>query len=289
MENKILSLIHYGEAKLSEAGITSAKYEAEILLSYVLKKTRLKLYTDIKGFIPQEKEEEYKQLLGERSKRKPLQYILGSSDFYGFKFKVNENVLIPRPETEVLVEGVIDRIVNCFEKKISVLDIGTGSGNIPISIAKSSSMVDIYAMDNSAEALEIAKYNARENGLEGRIKFIQMSIYDDYAKLKEKVGHVDIITSNPPYIPTEQIKDLMPEISEYEPRAALDGGEDGLEIIKKILLVANGLLRYNGALFLEIWDGQKETVQSFAKKYFSIDFNNDLSGTPRVLIAEKRN
>lgn len=289
MENKILSLVHYGEAKLKEAGIVSAKYEAEILMSHVLKKSRLRLYMDIKGFIPQEKEDQYKQLLSMRAKRKPLQYILGYADFYNFRFKVNENVLIPRPETEVLVESVIEHIVRCFDKKISILDIGTGSGNIPISIAKSSSMVTIYAMDKSEEALEIAEYNAKENGLEGRIKFIQMSIYDDYAKLKDIVGHVDIITSNPPYIPTDEIKNLMPEIAEYEPKSALDGGSDGLEIIKKIILVANGLLRYNGSLFLEIGDGQKEGVQSFAKKYFSIDFKNDLGGTPRVLIAEKRN
>ena len=289
MENKILSLIHYGQAKLQEAGIVSAKYEAEILLSHVLKKTRLKLYTDISGFIPQEKEEQYKVLLMERSKRKPLQYILGYADFYGFRFKVNENVLIPRPETEILVEAVIDHIVNCFDKKLSILDIGTGSGNIPISIAKSSSMVQIFAMDKSEKALEIAKENAKENGLEERIEFIQMSIYDDYAKLKEKVGHVDIITSNPPYIPTDEINQLMPEISQYEPKSALDGGADGLEIIKKIILVANGLLKYNGTIFMEIGDGQKEAVQSFAKRYFSIDFKNDLSDKPRVLIGERRN
>ena len=252
MENKILSLIHYGEKILKDAGISTAKYEAEVLLAHVLKRSRLKLYLDVTGFVPQEKEDYYKQLVKERAERKPLQYILGYADFYG------------------------------------LLDVGTGSGNIAISIAKNSSLVEIYAMDNNEKALELARHNAEENGVLERIHFFKMSIFDEYEKLKQTTGHVDIITSNPPYIPSNEIDNLMPEIKNYEPRYALDGGEDGLQFIRKIILIANGLLSYNGVLIMEIGDNQKENVQHFAKKYFSIDFKNDLNGKPRILIAEKR-
>ncbi len=289
MDNKILELIKYGDAALKEAGIEKGKLEAEMLLCHVVNKTRIQLYIDLSGFIAQEKIDQYKSLIKERMRRKPLQYILGTAAFYGLEFMVNESVLIPRPETETLVELALEHINNRFERMLSVLDIGTGSGNIAVSIAKNSNIVEVFAMDNNEKSLEVAKHNAEENGVKGKIQFMNRSIYDDYEELKTTIdGYIDVIVSNPPYIADDQVEKLMPEISQYEPHYALAAGADGLEFIKKIILVANGLLKYNGVLIVEIGDDQKRDVEAFASRYFSIEFANDLNGVPRFLIAEKR-
>jgi release factor glutamine methyltransferase len=289
MKNKVLDLIRYGDLTLKEAGIENSKFEAEIFLGIVIRKSRLQLYIKNENIIPQEKVDVYKNMIKERSRRKPLQYILGYTDFYGLRFKVDESVLIPRPETEQLVEIALDHINDQFDKTMKILDIGTGSGNIAISIAKNSNIVELYAMDNNENALAIAKENAENNGVMNKIHFFKRSIFDDYNELKQSTNYVDVIVSNPPYIPNDKINDLMPEISKFEPRDALAAGEDGLDFIKKIIRIANGLLLYNGILIMEIGEEQKREAEKFASRYFSSEVINDMNNKPRILIAEKRN
>ncbi len=288
MENKIQEMVKFGEMTLSEAGIENAKAESEMLLGHVLQKSKLKMYMDFNMIIPSEKKEIYKGLLRERAKRRPLQYILQQTDFHGLEFKVTEAVLVPRPETEELVELALNYIGSRFDKELKILDVGTGCGNIAVSIAKNSNICKVFAMDNSEEAIAVAKENAENNGVAERINFLSRSIFDDYAELKNITGIIDVILSNPPYIPTDEIKNLMPEISQYEPFNALNGGADGLDHIKQILRVGNGLLEYKGTMIIEIGEGQDKMLKDYAAKYFSVDFQNDLAGKTRFLIAEKR-
>ena len=227
------------------------------------------------GEISSEKEHEIMQAVQKRIKHIPLAYIFGKTNFYGYDLKVNENVLIPRLDTEVLVEKIVEDVKN-QNKQVSVLDIGTGSGAIIIAIQKETNS-KCYAVDISKKALEIAKENAKTNNAE--VKFIESDLFENIKDLK-----VDYIVSNPPYIETEVVEGLKPEVVSNEPKLALDGGEDGLDFYRKIIKDAKQHLNNNGKLYFEIGYNQGKSVSDLMKEDFeNIKVIKDYGGNDRVV------
>lgn len=236
----------------------------------------------------------YEQMIQYRKAHYPLQYILGETYFCGLRFNVDENVLIPRFDTEVLVERVLQ---DNMDRNKTVLDMCTGSGCIAISLAELGGFKNIIASDISMEALKIASENADEiinnknfdDEMTQHIYFVQSDMFDDLDKVKQKTGieKFDIITCNPPYIKTDTIKTLSDEVKKFEPMIALDGDKDGLKFYKKIATNAKKFLNENGKIYLEIgYDQAAEVKKIFEKeKYIIEDIVKDLSGNDRVIVV----
>lgn len=219
------------------------------------------------------------QAVQKRIEHVPLAYIFGKTNFFGYDLEVNENVLIPRLDTEVLIEKIVEDIAQ-QNKQVSVLDIGTGSGAIAIVIQKETG-AKVTAVDVSEKALEIAKINAKNN--ESEVKFVHSNLFENIPDLK-----FDFIVSNPPYIESETVKGLEPEVVENEPILALDGGEDGLDFYRKIIFDAPKHLNKNGKLYFEIGYNQAEAVSNLMKKEFkNIKVFKDYGNNDRVVVGEK--
>ena len=280
---KIKELIIRATEELKNNNVEDANLKARILLSYILKKDKEYLIINQDEFVKRESINEYMNKLEEIEEGMPLQYITKSQEFMKLNFYVDENVLIPRPDTEILVEEVID-ILNDNES-LNILDMCTGSGAIAISIAKYTNNASIYASDISKKALEIAKKNARKNKVEDKIKFIESNLFENIDEIK-----FDIIISNPPYIKTNIIHTLSKEVKR-EPMIALDGGKDGLNFYRKIINEASTFLKNKGYLCLEIGFDQKEAVIDLIDKtneYDKIYSKKDLAGNDRIVIAKRR-
>ena len=261
--------------------------EDEIILTHILQCRSLNLVIDKPALTPtqQTQFQDYKR---RREAGEPLQYILGTCNFMGLELAVNPSVLIPRPETEQLVDAALK-----YFKGGVALDLGTGSGNIAIALAKFVPESQIVSVDISAQALELAKINARNNGVENRIQFI----HDDFSVSLETRQSpwasacnnklFDLIISNPPYIPTKQLSTLPRDVQK-EPVTALDGGEDGLNFYRIIIKYTPHLLRKGACLMMEFGDGQAEAVKKLVKaqKAFSdIEIIQDLAGRDRIIKA----
>ena len=276
---KIDELLKEGKIKLTENKIEDANLIARVLLEFILKIDRNELIKKQLQEIEKEKEEEYKQKIEQILQGMPLQYITNSQEFMKLNFFVNENVLIPQPDTEVLVEEVIK--IAESESKTKILDICTGSGCIGVSLAYYLKNAKITMSDISKNAIEIAKKNAKENKVLEKTKFIKSDLFES---IKEKF---DIIVSNPPYIETDVIKNLSKQV-QNEPKIALDGGVDGLLFYRKLIKEAPNFLNDNGYLCMEIGYNQKEKVIELAKQeetFSKIEAINDLSGNDRVIIC----
>ncbi len=223
-----------------------------------------------------------------RARRIPLQQILGESDFYGLRFFVNEYVLCPRPDTEILVDQVIHDYENEDKSKLRVLDMCTGSGCIGISIAKVGGFTDVWAADISEEALRVAKKNA-EDILEkpGNFHLVQSDLFSASDLKKDSF---DILLSNPPYIPTEDIRELDPEVRDHEPILALDGSEDGLYFYRRIADEAGDYLRKNGRIYVEIGYDQGKTVKSLFENagFTDVLVLKDFGENDRVVTGKKQ-
>jgi len=278
---KIEELLKQGKKILNENNIEDANLIARILLEFVLGIDRNQLLVNQEQKVEIENQEKYKCLIEKIVQGIPLQYITNNQEFMGLKFYVDENVLIPQPDTEILVEEVIK--IAKKEAKENILDICTGSGCIGISLAKSIPNVKIAMSDISKDAIEIAKKNAKENNVLEKVKFIESDMFES---IEEKF---DIIVSNPPYIETDVIKTLSREV-QNEPKLALDGGENGLEFYKILINEALNYLNNDGYLCMEIGYNQKEKIMELAKKekvFSKIDIVKDLSGNDRVIICKK--
>ena len=265
---------------LKNEDIDGPKNKARIILQYTLKVTREYLIIYDKNEVTQAQREQYVKNIKRLIAGEPLQYITGIQEFMKLNFIVTKDVLIPQPDTEILVEEVIN-ILNGLENP-TVLDLCTGSGAISIAIAKYVPNVKICATDISKGALEIAKQNAKLNGVLNNIEFIESNLFE---KLDEK--KFDVIVSNPPYIPTEDIKDL-PEDVKQEPRLALDGGKDGLDFYRRIFKDGYRFLERQGYLCVEIGYNQKEDVKKIIdaqKRYVETYSKKDLCQNDRVVIT----
>ena len=244
-------IIKFGSNLLKEKKIPSFILDSEILLSKILNKTRENVLINLDQKINIKNISTYKEYLKRRSNNEPIAYILGEKEFWSKKFNVNKDTLIPRPETELLV----DKILKIYqEKQISILDIGTGSGCIVISLLSSLKTSNGVGIDISKNAILMAKKNALKHKLSRRVKFLNKSINNIFSK------KFDLIVSNPPYVDSKDIKNLSDDIKRFEPRIALDGGNDGLDLIKKVIYKSKDILKIKGLLALEIGNEQIKKV-----------------------------
>ena len=280
MEN-INSVLLKAKKYLINNSIKSANIDTEILMCSVLKKSRENLILNMLDKIDYEKINIFNQLIERRKKREPIAYILKKKDFWKSTFYVDRNVLIPRPDTEILIEEILCNSTK--NQKLSVLDIGTGSGCIIVSILKDRPNFKGTAIDICRKALNVAKYNAKIHQLENRIKFYKSSV-DNFFK-----GKYDLIISNPPYINQFYLKYLEKDVIGFEPNLALEGGIDGLTILERVIKKSSRLLKIGGKLILEIGFDQKLKVSELLKKekYFVNKIAKDYGNKDRCVICTK--
>ena len=274
-------ILKKGTNRLREKKILSPVLDAEILLSKVLNKSREYILTNLNQKIFSKETADYMNLIERRLTNEPIAYILKKKEFWSKNFHVTYDTLIPRPETELIVDELVKKFKN--KRNISILDIGTGSGCIIISLLNEIKNSKGVGIDISKKALKIAEKNARNHGVASRIKLLKKSI-TEYFNQKH-----DIIVSNPPYINRIDIKNLTDDIKRFEPRIALDGGNDGLDLVRKVIYKAKSILKINGILALEIGNRQHKKVSKLLiKNNFRIEcVIKDFEYNVRCLIAKK--
>ena len=278
---KVNSLLLDGHKILAESRTKTPKLDAEVLLSSVLNKNLKEIIIDKKINLNQSKINIFRQLIRRRKNGEPIAYILKKKEFWKYNFYVDCNVLIPRPDTEIIVEETLKILNN--NKKNFVLDVGTGSGCIIISLANDCPNLMGTAIDISKKALKVAKINAKMHQLLNRIKFYNSSV-DNFFK-----GKYDLIVSNPPYINNLKLKYLDKDIISYEPLVSLNGGLDGSFVLNKVIKKSSSLLKIGGKLVLEIGFDQKYKVMSLLKKkrFFINKVVKDYANKDRCIIATK--
>ena len=278
---KINSLLSDGRKILAESRTKTPKLDSEVLLSSVLKKDLKEIIIDKKLSLNQPKINKFKELIRRRKYGEPIAYILKKKEFWKYNFYVDCNVLIPRPDTEVIVEETLKILNN--NKKYFVLDVGTGSGCIIISLANERPNLMGTAIDISKKALKVAKINAKMHQLLNRIKFYNSSV-DNFFK-----GKYDLIVSNPPYIRNLELKYLDRDIIGFEPLVSLSGGLDGSFVLNKVIKKSSSLLKIGGKLVLEIGFDQKYKVMSLLKKkeFYINKIVKDYANNERCIIATK--
>jgi release factor glutamine methyltransferase len=279
----VLEAINLSTEYLSKKEIESPKINAELLLAHTLKCKRLDLYLSFDRPLNEDEVNIYRDFIRRRSKAEPLQYIIGEVEFFGLKFKVKPSVLIPRPETEILIETIINSVSK--EEKLKVMDIGTGSGNIAICLAKYLPQGSVLSIDINPQALKTAEENAAINSVSDKIIFLLHNIESD--ELQD--NDFDIVVSNPPYISLSDFPLLKPELKVYEPKSALTDFDDGLKFFKIISPKAKNLLKPGGKLFFELGAGQSEKVSSILKEnnFKDIHIKKDYQQIDRVISGVK--
>jgi len=283
-ENTVKNILSAARQRLTLAGCDTPRLDAELLLAHTLEQDRIWLYAHPQQLVEKEQTTQFETLLQRREQREPVAYLTGYREFYGLDFQVNPHVLIPRPETELLVETAIQLATGAAQ--LTIADIGTGSGCIAIALAKHIPHATLLAGDVSAEALQIAQHNAKQNNVSERITFLRGSLLTPLAE------PVDMIVSNPPYVSKPELDAAMPEVKHYEPALALDGGKDGLDIIRELLLLAGAKLNPGGCLLVEIGAFQSAAVTALAEKTFSqarVEIKQDLAGLDRLLVVQPQN
>ncbi len=285
----IIKLIRWATSYLQSHDIDSPRATAEILLADALQLVRIDLYLKFDQPLETDELQRFKTLIKRRVRREPVAYILGKREFWSLDLEVNENVLIPRPETECLVEVALDILAGMtFGTARRILDLGTGSGAIVVALAAQEPHHIYFASDRFQPAIELARRNAGKYDLYRNIHFL---VGDWLSPFKWTRPGFDIILSNPPYIPSGAIGELQPEIHRYEPIAALNGNEDGLACYRQIIESAHDYLNPQGVLLLEIGHDQKEDVQqivSRVNRYCDFNCSKDYSGYDRVVSMRKR-
>tara|TARA_A100001037_G_C15143715_1_gene635155 strand:+ start:1383 stop:2228 length:846 start_codon:yes stop_codon:yes gene_type:complete len=278
---KGFQIIDYGSNLLKSKQIKSYKLDSELILAKVLNKSREELLTNLQNKIDFNKLNKFKNLINRRKLNEPIAYIFKNKDFWKSSFKVSKDVLIPRPETEIIVEEVLKLTDNDTSKRL--LDVGTGSGCIIISIKKERPKLYVTGIDISKKALKTAICNAKMHHLLNKIKFINIDI-DKFKDYK-----YDFIVSNPPYINDYNIKRLDINVKQFEPLIALRAGNDGLKVIKKLILKSKKLLKRNGILIFEIGENQETKVRELLMKnrYYINKVCKDIRSVPRVVISTK--
>lgn len=279
----VLSVLQWTVDYLASKGVEKARLESEMILADVLGKKRLDLYLLFDRPMRPEELQNFRERVARRARREPVQYILGQQGFYGVNLRVAPGVLIPRPETERLVEEVLCVLSN--EAPQHLLDWGTGSGAIALALAAERAQLQVAAVEVSPEALAIAAENFRNSDFKDRIQLFA----GDFFAVHAFQDRFHVIVSNPPYIPSAEIEKLQPEVRDFEPHLALDGGADGLAVIRRMLERAPALLHEGGYLFLEIGAEQGSAVTALAEKsgfWNEYSVLEDLTGRPRIFKAQ---
>lgn len=284
----VLEAIQRSSEFLGRKDVDSPRLQAELLLAQVLGIARMKLYLNFDRVLSAAETDAYRALIQRRGTREPLQHILGTACFHGIELAVNRDVLVPRPETELLVEQAVQWIQG-RAGPVEALDFGTGSGCMAIAIATACPTVRVRAIDVSTAALNVARANARRHGVDDRIEFVEAR-----SLMELPPGcQVDLLVSNPPYIPSGEIAGLQPEVRDYDPRLALDGGSDGLDIYRQLAAEVTGgvggCVRPGGAVMLEFGDAQGPSVRELwsAPGWRVDELIRDYSGRERILIARR--
>ncbi|MGC8898042.1 MAG: peptide chain release factor N(5)-glutamine methyltransferase [Bacteroidota bacterium] len=286
----VMELIRWSTEYLRERGFNDSRLTVELLLAHALGCRRLDLYLQFEKPLTEEELASFKSLLLRRLKHEPVQYILGEAHFMGFSFTVEPGVLIPRPETEILVGEALKYLSDVPTENPRVLDVCTGSGNIAISLAKmSEKRIQVDALDVSREALRVAAKNIEKHGVSEQVQLVHADVMNDQlASLLD--APYDLIVSNPPYVPTSEITQLEPEIQLYEPLSALNGGEDGMRYISRIVKLTHELLLPQGMLIFEVGHDEAEKARALCdnEELVNVHIVKDYSGIERVVIANRK-
>jgi release factor glutamine methyltransferase len=282
----VLEVIQRSTEFLARKGVDSPRLQAELLLAQLLKLRRMELYLNFERVLTPPEQDGFRELIRRRGQREPLQQILGSTSFCGLEIEVNRNVLVPRPETELLAEcgwQFLNQRAASGSPGTKALDFGTGSGCLAVALAVHCPATRVCAVDLLPEALAVARLNTARHRVAERIEFFQG---DGFGALPED-SRFDLITSNPPYIPTGELGALQPEVRDYEPREALDGGADGLDYYRLLAREAVHFLKPDGKLMLEFGDGHHEPLpELFRQRNWVVErIMEDYTHRPRILIA----
>ncbi|MGB8321477.1 MAG: peptide chain release factor N(5)-glutamine methyltransferase [Candidatus Acidiferrum sp.] len=300
-DKSLRELLRYGIGRLREAQVSWYTLAAELLLLHVVGRDRVWLYSNPEEILPDELVERFSVLLERRIAGEPTQHLTGKQEFWGLEFEVTPDVLIPRPETEHLIEVALDRLAvrevrakrpaKLNGESVTLVDVGTGSGCIAIALAKELPAAKIFASDISPAALTIARRNAAKLGFVARIEFRECDLLSAFLPTASSPAQVlfDVIVSNPPYIGRREEETLAREVREHEPNLALFGGEEGYELYGPLVAQAQHLLKPEGLLVLELGHDSLPAVQPLlaTPQWTNVGVTKDLAGIPRILAAEK--
>jgi len=287
MNNTCLEILSRAVEKLRSEGIDRPRTNAELLLGAVLSVKKVDLYLNRDRILTPQQIEKFNQFIQERISGKPVQYTIGSTEFFGLEFEVNESVLIPRPETETLVEMVMENLKN--SSKCKIIDLGTGSGAIAISLVKNLRDSFVFAVDISRDALKVAKQNVKRHKVESQIEFVWGDLLKPLRN-KNLEGKIDCVVSNPPYVTQEEFEHLPTEVKDYEPIVALKTDEKGTFFHNKIIEGSIPFLKKDGMLALEVGLGQANKVADLIrdrKDFKDTEIKKDLGGIERIVGAYK--
>ena len=273
-------ILEWTTSFLKQKGVESPRLEAELLLAHARHCQRIRLYTDIDTELTDAERTQMRESVQRRAKREPLAYIVGTREFYGRTFEVGQGVLIPRPETETLVDVCLERIPK--DQPRTVAEVGFGSGCIAITIARQRPNCTVYATDNSPRAMEIASRNVEKLEVAGRVNLLAGDVVQP---LLETGIQFDGLVSNPPYIREDERESLQPEVVQHEPAEALFSGKDGLDIVRRLVADAAKILKPGGFIALELDPAQCQTVAELLKSsgFSSTEIRRDLSGNERIV------
>ena len=297
----VLEAIQRSTKFLAKKGVESPRLQTELLLAHLLKQPRMRLYLNFERALSPVEVNSFREFIKRRGQREPLQHIIGSTSFCGLELAVNRDVLIPRPETELLAErgwtflnqlstlrsSATEDGSTIKPQPLTALDFGTGSGCLAIALASKCPAAEVYAVEISPGALALARQNAARHDLAERIRFLQG---DGFAPVPEGL-QFDLIISNPPYIPSSDIATLAPEVRDHDPRRALDGGADGLDYGRRLAAESPRFLKPLGRLMLEFGDGQAERLcQAFQEQKWIVEaIEEDYTHQPRIMVVRRLN
>ena len=288
MSTTCLETLNQAVEKFRSESIDRPRTNAELLLGAVLSVKKIDLYLNRERILTPEETERFYRFVQERLSGKPVQYIVGSTEFFGLEFEVDPSVLIPRPETETLVEVVMDHLKSTAKPR--VIDLGTGSGAIAVSLARNLADSFVYATDVSSDALKVAEANARRHNVETQIEFACGDLFEPLRDLSIG-GTIDCVVSNPPYVGSSEFDRLPKEIREFEPIVALETDEEGTLFHRKIVEKSLDFLKEGGILALEVGLGQAAKVADLIRNQVGFDraeIKKDLGGIDRIVVARRR-
>ena len=276
----VIALLQEGAARLGEAGLDCARQDAERLLGAALGTDRLALYVEPRRAVDAESAADYRELVARRAGHEPVQYILGWEEFRGLRLTVTPDVLIPRPETEGLVERALELLAD--RPGAAVADVGTGSGAIACALAETRPDLEVLAVDQSLGALAVASDNVRALGLGSRVRLLAGDLFGPLSSLR---GSLDMVVANPPYLPGRSLAALPLEVARFEPPMALDGGPDGMRVLRRLIAESPAFLRPGGWLVMEIGEDQAGALASLmaAEGFSGIGARRDLRGVERYI------
>ena len=279
----IKELLNRSDQFLADKGIESSRLDAEVLMADLLDMERINLYVKYDYPLKSDEIDTYREMIKKRAKRIPVAYITEKKEFMSLVFKIKEGVLIPRPDTENLVEAVIDYCQDNELQSPQIIDVGTGSGAIAVSLAHYLSQARVVGVDLSKKALTVARQNMEKHELSERMSILKSDLLKEF--IKREIKGIDIIVSNPPYISEEEMEELPPEVKR-EPKTALEAGKEGLDYYRRLIPEAEGVLKNGGKIFLEIGYNQAEAVKNlFGAKWSEVKVRKDYAENDRIISA----